>query len=103
VIRAIDGGVELALLVQPRAGRTELVGPHGGVLKIRLAAPPVDGEANEELVRFLAKTLGVAKSAVTIESGESGRKKRVRVMGVTLEGVRTVLMGGWRAAPPARP
>lgn len=86
MITPIPGGVELALLVQPRAGRTEVVGPHGGVLKIRLAAPPVDGEANEELVWFLAKTLGVAKRAVTIESGETGRKKRVRVMGVDVAG-----------------
>ena len=82
MIAAITGGVELALRIQPRAGRTEVVGPHGDALKIRLAAPPVDGEANEELIRFLAKTLGVAKRAVSIESGETGKKKRVRVMGV---------------------
>ena len=82
MITPIPGGVELLLLVQPRAGRTEVVGPHGEVLKIRLAAPPVDGEANEELVRFLAKVLGVAKGAVTIESGDTGRRKRVRVRGV---------------------
>lgn len=84
LIAAIPGGVELSLHIQPRAGRTEVVGPHGDALKIRLAAPPVDGEANEELVRFLAKTLGGAKSAVSIESGGTGRKKRVRVMGVDI-------------------
>ena len=82
MIAAIPGGVELALMVQPRAGRSEVVGPHGDTFKIRLAAPPVDGEANEELVRFLAKTLGVPKSAVSIGSGETGRRKRVRVLGV---------------------
>jgi uncharacterized protein (TIGR00251 family) len=82
MIAPITGGVELTLLVQPRAGRTEIVGPHGDLLKIRLAAPPVDGEANEELVRFLAKALGVARSRITIESGGTGRRKRVRVMGV---------------------
>jgi len=92
MITPIPGGVELALLVQPRAGRTEVVGPHGEVLKIRLAAPPVDGEANEELVRFLAKALGVAKQAVTIESGETGRRKRVRVEGVTVEHAQAALM-----------
>ena len=82
MITAIAGGVELALQVQPRASRSEVVGPHGGALKIRLAAPPVDGEANDELVRFLAKTFGVPKSAVEIVSGMAGRKKRVRVRGV---------------------
>lgn len=82
MIAAIPGGVELSLHLQPKAGRTEVVGPYGDALKIRLAAPPVDGAANEELVRFLAKTLGVAKRAVSIESGATGRKKRVRVMGV---------------------
>ena len=87
MIAAIPGGVELSLHIQPRAGRTEVVGPHGNALKIRLAAPPVDGEANEELVGFLAKTLGVAKRAVSIESGGTGRKKRVRVMGVGVEEV----------------
>ena len=77
-----DDGVELALQIQPRASRTEVVGPLGGALKIRLAAPPVDGEANDELIRFLAKVLGVPKGAVEIASGSTGRRKRVRVKGV---------------------
>ncbi len=82
MIAAIPGGVELSLHIQPRSGRTEIAGPHGDALKIRLAAPPVDGEANEELIRFLARTLGVPKSAVTLVSGATGRRKRVRVEGV---------------------
>jgi uncharacterized protein (TIGR00251 family) len=92
MITAVPGGVELALHIQPRAGRTEVVGPHGDLLKIRLAAPPVDGEANEELVRFLAKTLGVTKRSVTIESGETGRKKRVRVVGMEVAAARHLLL-----------
>lgn len=82
MIKAVEGGVELRIQVQPRASRTELAGTIGGALKIRLAAPPVDGEANDELIRFLAKTLGVAKRAVTIVRGGTGRKKVVRVAGV---------------------
>jgi len=82
VITPIPGGVELALQIQPRASRSEVVGPHGGAIKLRLAAPPVDGEANEELIRFLARTLRVPKSAVEIVSGSTGKKKRVRVVGV---------------------
>jgi len=71
--------------VQPRASRTEVVGRHGDAIKIRIAAPPTDGSANEELVRFLAKTLGVKRSAVTIVGGKTGRRKRVVVEGVALE------------------
>jgi hypothetical protein len=75
--------VRLQLQVQPRASRTEVAGPHGGALRIRLAAPPVDGEANAELVAFLAKRLRVPKAAVTIVRGESGRRKVVEVAGVS--------------------
>lgn len=74
--------MRLQLQVQPRASRTEVAGPHGGALRIRLAAPPVDGEANAELVAFLAKRLRVPKAAVAIVRGESGRRKVVEVEGV---------------------
>jgi uncharacterized protein (TIGR00251 family) len=87
VIREVEGGVEVSLHLQPRASRTEIVGMHGGALKLRIAAPPVDGEANDELVRFLAKTLGVTKSRVTIVSGTTGRRKRVRLEGVGIKDV----------------
>lgn len=77
--------MRLQVQVQPRASRTEVAGPHGGALRIRLAAPPVDGEANAELVAFLAKRLRVPKAAVTIVRGESGRRKVVEVAGVGVE------------------
>ncbi|HYD42941.1 MAG TPA: DUF167 domain-containing protein [Anaeromyxobacter sp.] len=76
-------GVVLELVVQPRASRTRAVGEHDGRLKVQLAAPPVDGEANEALVEFLAGALGVRKAEVTILRGETGRRKTVRVAGVT--------------------
>jgi len=78
----VSGSVVLQLHVQPRASRTELAGRHGDAIKIRLAAPPVDGEANDELVRFLARRLGVGRNAITIEAGATGRRKRVRVEGI---------------------
>ena len=84
-IGATADGVTLQVQVQPRASRTEVAGMHGDAIKIRLAAPPVDGEANEELVRFLAKLLGVPKNAVTIVSGATAKRKRVRVVGVTAQ------------------
>ncbi len=74
----------LEVLVQPRASRTRVVGIHDGRLKIQLAAPPVDGEANAALVEFLAGALGVRRSDVAIERGETGRRKTVRVAGATL-------------------
>jgi uncharacterized protein (TIGR00251 family) len=69
----------LELHVQPGAKRTGVAGMYGTRLKIRLAARAVDGRANEELVRFLAETLGAAKRDVVIEAGERSRAKRVCV------------------------
>ncbi len=83
--------VRLSVRAQPRASRSEIVGEHDGALKVRLAAPPVDGEANRELVRFLAKRLGVAPSRVSVVAGESGRSKVVEVAGVTVEVVERLL------------
>jgi uncharacterized protein (TIGR00251 family) len=77
------GGAVLELLVQPRASRTRAVGEHDGRLKIQLAAPPVDGEANAALVAFLAHALGVRKADVVIARGDTGRRKTVRVAGIT--------------------
>jgi uncharacterized protein len=81
-VEPTPGGVRLTLHVQPRASRTGLAGLHGDAIKVRLAAPPVGGAANAELVRFLAELLGVARSAVEIVSGETGRRKVVRIDGV---------------------
>lgn len=69
----------LAVYIQPRASRDEITGQHGEALRIRVAAPPVDGEANAALCRFLADVFDVAKSAVSVESGQSGRRKTVRI------------------------
>jgi uncharacterized protein (TIGR00251 family) len=77
------GGVVLELLVQPRASRTRAVGEHDGRLKLQLAAPPVYGEANQALIEFLARALGVKKADVAIARGETGRRKTVRVAGVS--------------------
>ena len=83
----------LELLVQPRAPRTRAVGEHDGRLKVQLAAPPVDGEANAALVEFLARALCVRKAAVTLLRGETGRRKTVRVAGVTAAAAAAALGG----------
>ena len=65
--------------LQPRASKDEFAGLHGERLKIRLTAPPLDGKANAQLLAFLAVAFGVAKSQVSLESGEQSRQKRVRI------------------------
>ena len=71
--------VVLTLHVQPGAKRTEVAGLHGDAVKVRLAAPPVDGKANAELMRYLADTFGVPLRNVTLVRGETSRQKIVRV------------------------
>jgi uncharacterized protein (TIGR00251 family) len=69
----------LELRVQPRASRDEIAGVHGGRLRVRLTAPPVDGKANERLRRLLGRAFGVGRTRVAIEAGAAGREKRVRI------------------------
>ena len=69
----------VAIYVQPRASKTEVTGRHGDSIKIRLAAPPVDGAANAELEAFIAKLIKVPKSAVNVVIGTSSRRKVVEV------------------------
>jgi uncharacterized protein (TIGR00251 family) len=88
------GGAVLEVLVQPRASRSRVVGEHDGRLKIQLAAPPVDGEANAELLSFLADALRVRRADVVLLAGETGRRKRVRVAGVTAAAASAALLAG---------
>ena len=83
----------IVLHVVPRARVTEVAGRHGDAIRIRLAAPPVDGAANEELRRFLAERLGVARGSVTIVRGATGRRKTVTVDGMTVERAERALLG----------
>jgi uncharacterized protein len=87
MIQSTSDGVILAVRVIPRAGRSGPAGTRDGALLVRLNAPPIDGAANAELVEVIADALDVAKSAVTIVSGERGRSKRVRVIGVNADHV----------------
>ena len=78
-----DGGVTIKVRVQPRAPRTEIIGEHAGAIKMRVAAPPVDGKANEECRRYLAKLLKVGATSVEIISGDSSRDKVIRVSNIS--------------------
>jgi len=86
VLRATvqDGALVVDLLVQPRAPRAKLGPIVGDRLKIAVNAPPVDGAANEAVVRALAEALEIARGAIEIVRGETGRRKTVRLRGVTL-------------------
>ncbi len=68
--------------VQPRASKTEVVGRHGDAIKICVKAPPVDGAANEELIRFLAKRLKIPRKSIALVSGSSSRHKQIAIEGV---------------------
>lgn len=78
-----DGCVTLTLHIQPGAKKTEVAGLHGEALKIRLAAPPVDGKANEALLRFVADRLDLPRSAVLLKSGQTSRHKVLEIHGST--------------------
>ena len=82
--------------VVPRASRSEIVGEHNGSLRVRVAAPPVDGAANDELIKVLAKRIRVPKTAVSITSGHTARLKTVCITNVKdLEPVKALLDGSW--------
>jgi uncharacterized protein (TIGR00251 family) len=81
-VREVPGGVELSVFCQPKAARSALIGMHGGALKAKVKAPPVEGKANQALLDLLAGALGVPRGRLTLVSGEQSRNKRVRVEGV---------------------
>lgn len=86
-----DGGIAIRIRALPNAKKTEVIGITGDRLKIRLHAPPVDGKANKGLISFLAKTIGVRKSACTITQGETSRDKTAFVRDVSLQQVKSAL------------
>jgi uncharacterized protein (TIGR00251 family) len=88
ILRVIDDGVELSVIVVPRSSRCEIAGIHNNSLRIKLTSPPVDNEANVQCCDFIAKQLGIAKRQVSIMRGKTARKKVVKIAGVTESEVR---------------
>ena len=82
-IKTAKDGVVISIHLSPRASRDAVDGLHGDALKVKIKAPPVDGKANAYLLVFLAKTLGVPTSSVSLERGETSREKTVMVRGVS--------------------
>ena len=87
-IREIAGAVEVDVAVVPRASRSRVIGRHGDRIKVQLAAAPVDGAANEELVALLAEVLDVPRRSIAIARGQTSKRKTVRIDGADVEAVR---------------
>lgn len=100
VVEASGDGIVVHAHVQPRAGRSGLVGRHGTALRIRVKAPPVGGRANEETAAVLAAALGVPSRAVRLVGGATSRVKRFRVGGIDASDARRRLQRALRSAPP---
>jgi uncharacterized protein len=83
MIHAAADGVLIDVRVIPRASRSAIAGTRDGALLVRLAAPPVEGAANAELIEVIATALGVSRRSVALVSGERSRQKRVKVAGIT--------------------
>lgn len=84
-IKAVPGGVRLTIRAQPNAKSSEVAGEHAGALRVKIASPPVDGAANEALLAFLAKTLGVKERQASLVQGAASRQKVVEILGVTVD------------------
>jgi uncharacterized protein (TIGR00251 family) len=80
-----NGAVIFSVRVVPRASKSEITGELDGALKVRIASPPVDGAANAELIKLLAKTFGVSKSEVEILAGHASRTKQLKISNLTAE------------------
>ncbi len=93
VLKATEGGIELSVWVKPRASRSGVLGMREGRLEVALAAAPVDGEANAELIRTLASHFGIARRQVQLLAGQAGRTKRIRILGLDLAAARALIRG----------
>lgn len=86
-----NDGVVFTVRVVPRASRSEMIGEYDGALKVRIASPPVDGAANAELIRLLAKQFSISRSYVVIIGGQTSKTKQIRMTGITAAQITSVL------------
>lgn len=82
-ITPVEGGVRLGVQVQPRSSRNQVVGEQDGCLKVKLTAPPVEGEANQALINFLARLLAIPKKNIKLLKGETSRHKLIEISGLS--------------------
>lgn len=86
-----DNSIIFTVRVVPRASKSEIVGELNGALKVRIASPPVDGAANTELIKLLAKTFDVPKSAIEIIGGQTSKTKQIKISNINRENLITIL------------
>jgi uncharacterized protein len=84
-IRAIDGGIEIRLHIQPRARKSGIVGIHNKALKVKISAPPVDDAANRAIIDYFSGLLGLPKSNIKIASGLKSKEKALQIKGISLQ------------------
>ncbi len=84
-VEEVGEGLKIKVRVQTRASKNKVVGTYGGMLKIKITAPPVEGAANRECEKFLASLLGIPRSSVSIASGMKSRNKTVLLKGLTVQ------------------
>lgn len=90
-IKETKDGVRLSLYIQPRASNSAVVGIYNEMIKIKIAAPPVENEANKELIRFLSRLLKINKQCISIIQGEKGRRKVIEIIGKSRDEVEKLL------------
>lgn len=81
----------LRVYIQPNASKNEVIGLFNGALKIKIKAPPIDGKANEEVISFLSEELNLAKKYITIDKGQTGRNKLVKIENLNIELIKKAL------------
>jgi uncharacterized protein (TIGR00251 family) len=91
MIEHCKNGVRLHLWIQPGASKSEIIGPYNNCLKIKIAAPPVDGKANDEIIAFLSQKLKIPKKNIEILRGETGRKKCVEINDLDPDDLKKIL------------
>ena len=92
-LREEADGVSFEVRVQPRSSKTEICGIHDGALRVRLTSPPVDGAANRQCIELLSRKMKIPKRAVRIASGANARRKRLKVLGMSMKEVKNILGG----------
>ena len=90
-IREQDGSVTFEVRVIPRSSKSEIVGEHNGALKVKLKSPPVDGAANDELVKLLSKRFEILRSEIQIVAGHTSKTKQIRVRTVEPDRISAIL------------
>lgn len=84
-------GVVISLFVQPNAPKSQIIGEYNQLLKIKIKSPPVEGKANDEIIRFFSEIFGIAKNKIEILSGDKSKQKRVLVKGLSVSQIQAAL------------